>query len=63
MSESAVTITVYAFVPTDDYEERVGDILAGLERGLQHAGATYILPEPHPGIPAAIADQLDEAGQ
>jgi len=58
MSKKAVTITVYALIPTDEYEERLSEIEGEIERGLQMADATYMSPIVTPGIPYEYSDQL-----
>lgn len=58
MSKIAVTVIAYALVPADDYDERLGDILSGFERGLQDSGADYVGPQVVSGIPAAMSDAL-----
>ena len=58
MSKRAVTITVYCLIPLDEYDEREGEIIDGIEHGLQQAGADYLAPVVRPGIPAEVSDSL-----
>lgn len=58
MAKLAITITVYAMVPADDYDEREGEIIDGIERGLQQAGADYTYPVVTRDIPAGIGDVI-----
>jgi hypothetical protein len=58
MAQRAVTIVAYALVDVDDYDERLGEIISGLESGLQQAGASYVGPQVINGIPPEISDTL-----
>ena len=54
----AVAISVECLIPVDEYDERLGDILDGLERGLQAAEATYLPIETRLGISAKASDAI-----
>jgi hypothetical protein len=56
MSKLAVTIQVECLIPADEYDERLGEIVDGLERGLQQAEAEYLPIEIRRGISAEASD-------
>ena len=58
MAQKAVTISTECLIPLDEYEERLQDILAALERGLQMAGASYTMPRVRDGISREASDAI-----
>lgn len=58
MSKRAVTIQVECLIQVNEYDERLGEILDGLERGLQQAEADYAPIEIRDGISAEASDAL-----
>jgi hypothetical protein len=59
MGKRAVTISVACLIPADDYDARLAEVIDGLERGLQQAGADYAAVQTRPGMAADQSDLVD----
>lgn len=58
MATIAVTVTIYALVPADDYIYRERELVDDIESALQRVGASYLGPQVARGIPAHVSDLL-----